>query len=199
VAQPPNPAVDALSPAHAWIGLKNSDDVGTNFDLLAEVFRNGVLIGSGEVDNVPGGSSGFKNAKDRAIALALPAPGKSGACAGDTLSIKLSVRVTAVGCHRSGTARLWYNDSAANSRFGATIGGGLLETFGAWPGACDLPLRGTGSCSNVASADTAAGGTRSSPDGVGVLASLLVLASIAGLLWLLCWIWPTLKHSASRG
>ena len=54
--------------------------------------------------------------------------------AGDTLSIKLSVRAGATG-HRSGTARLWSNDSAANSRFGATIGGAsvdfyLLEGFG---------------------------------------------------------------------
>ncbi len=115
--------IEALSPAHEWLGLKNSDDVGTNFDLLAEVFRNGALVGSGEVDNVPGGSSGFNNAKDRAITLALTSPGTDPACSGDTLSIKLSVRVTAVGGHRSGTARLWYNDAAANSRFDVTIGG----------------------------------------------------------------------------
>ncbi len=95
---------------------------GLNFDLLAEVFRNGVLIGSGEVDNVPGGSSGWNGAEDRAITLALSSPGTSGACAGDTLSIRLSVRVAATG-KSSGTARLWYNDAAANSRFGVTIGG----------------------------------------------------------------------------
>jgi large repetitive protein len=141
VPQPANPAVEALAPAHAWIGLKNSDDVGTNFDLLAEVFRNGVLIGSGQVNNVSGGSSGFNNAKDRAITLALSSPGTSGACSGDTLSIKLSVRIGATG-HRSGTARLWYNDSQANSRFGVTIAGVpsdlyLLDGFvlGTSPGA----------------------------------------------------------------
>ena len=104
--------LEALSPAHEWLGLKNSDDVGTNFDLLAEVFRNGALVGSGQVNNVPGGSSGFNNAKDRAITLALTSPGTDPVCAGDTLSIKLSVRVTATGGHRSGTARLWYNDAA---------------------------------------------------------------------------------------
>jgi hypothetical protein len=113
----------ALSPADVWIGLKNSDDVGTNFDLLAEVFRNGALVGSGQINNVSGGSSGFNNAKDRAIALALTSPGTDPLCSGDTLSIRLSVRVTAVGGHSSGTARLWYNDSAANSHFDATIGG----------------------------------------------------------------------------
>jgi hypothetical protein len=112
----------ALSPADVWIGLKNSDDVGTNFDLKAEVFRNGTLIGSGETDNVSGGSSGFNNAKDRAIALALSST-TDPICSGDTLSIRLSVRVTLVGGHTSGTARLWYNDSAADSHFDATIGG----------------------------------------------------------------------------
>jgi hypothetical protein len=144
VANPAPPSVEALSPAHAWIGLKNSDDVGTNFDLLAEVLRNGVVIGSGEIDNVPGGSSGFNNAKDRVITLALGAPSHSAVCAGDTLSIRLSVRVTASGGHNSGTARLWYNDGAANSRFDVTVagvtsnlyllGGGVLGTgVGAGP------------------------------------------------------------------
>jgi hypothetical protein len=52
----------ALGPTQVWIGLKNSDDVGTKFDLLAEAFRNGVPIGSGELDGVSGGSSGFNNA-----------------------------------------------------------------------------------------------------------------------------------------
>ncbi len=33
------PFLTALSPAHVWLGLKNSDDVGTNFDLKAEIFR----------------------------------------------------------------------------------------------------------------------------------------------------------------
>jgi len=122
VPQPANPAVEALSPAHAWIGVKNGNDAGINFDLLAEVFRNGALIGSGEVDNVPGGGAGWGGAVDRAIALALSSPGTSGACAGDTLSIKLSVRVAATG-KSSGTARLWYNDPQANSRFGVTIAG----------------------------------------------------------------------------
>ncbi len=96
--------------------------MGLNFDLLAEVFRNGVLIGSGELDQVPGGSTGWNGAVDRVINLVLSSPGTSGACAGDTLSIKLSVRVAASG-KSSGTARLWYNGADANTRFGVTIAG----------------------------------------------------------------------------
>jgi hypothetical protein len=107
--------------AQAWLGLKNSDDVGTKFDLLAEVFQNGQLIASGQLNNVPGGSSGFNNAVLRTVNLALPMP--VGIQTGDIVSIRLSVRIAANSGHQSGTARLWFNDAAANSRFSATTGG----------------------------------------------------------------------------
>ncbi len=129
------PQLSALSPAKVWIGLKNSDDVGTNFDLLAEVLQNGTVVGSGQINNVPGGSSGFNNAVLRTINLALSTlPAIS---SGDTVSFRLSVRITAVGGHRSGTARLWYDGKAidsgatrdAGSRFDATIGSGTADYF----------------------------------------------------------------------
>jgi hypothetical protein len=118
----------ALGPAQAWLGLRNSDDVGTMFDLRAEVSRNGVVIGSGQLDGVSGGSSGFNNAVLRTTNLALAVP--VDVCPGDTLSLKLSVRIAAnVAGHRSGTARLWFNDSAANSQFSTTIGGATTTNF----------------------------------------------------------------------
>jgi hypothetical protein len=118
----------ALGPAEVWLGLKNSDDVGTKFDLRAEVSRNGVVIGSGQLDGVSGGSSGFNNALLRTINLALSAP--INVCPGDTLSLKLSVRIAAnVPGHRSGTARLWFNDSAANSQFSTTMGNATTANF----------------------------------------------------------------------
>ncbi len=104
-------------PAQVWIGLKNSDDVGTRFDLLAEALKNGTVIGSGQVNGVSGGSSGFNNAVLDKINMALPSAVTFQS--GDTLSFRLSVRVAATG-HRSGTARLWFNDAAASSRFSAT-------------------------------------------------------------------------------
>ena len=137
------PILSGLSPVQEWIGLKNSDDVGTNFDLKAEVYKNNTLIGSGETLNQSGGSSGFNNAKNRAITLALSQSNVS-FLAGDKLAVKLYVRVTPVGGHRSGTARLWYNDAQADTHFDATIngvtsnwyiraGGGLETTPGAGP------------------------------------------------------------------
>ncbi|MEK6284166.1 MAG: right-handed parallel beta-helix repeat-containing protein [Acidobacteriota bacterium] len=115
------PVLTALGPARVWIGLKNSDDVGTKFDVLAEVFKNSALIGSGQLNGIPGGSSGFNNAVLRTIDLALSAP--VDIHSGDSLSFRLSVRIAVgVSGHRSGTARLWFNDVAANTRFAATIG-----------------------------------------------------------------------------
>jgi hypothetical protein len=122
IAKAAGSALSSLGPANVWVGLKNSDDVGIRFDVRAEVYRNGTqLVGSGEVASVAGGSSGFNNAKLDAIALT-PLAGTTFA-SGETLSIKLLVRNACTGSGKnSGTARLWFNDSAANSRFEATIG-----------------------------------------------------------------------------
>lgn len=125
------PAVTALGPANIWVGVKNSDSAGLRFDLKAEIYENDTLIGSGEVFNVPGGSSGFNNAIQNTIAIAQSQAASF--CAGEQLKIKLWVRAGATG-HVSGFARLWYNDAAANTRFDATVDGNtntyyLLDGF----------------------------------------------------------------------
>jgi photosystem II stability/assembly factor-like uncharacterized protein len=113
--------LSALSPAKVWIGLKNSDDVGIKFDLLAQVYKDDTLVTSGELDSVAAGSSGFNNAKLDAISFNAFSP--IAFPSGSQLKIRLSVRNACSGSgHNSGTARLWYNDTQANSQFGATIG-----------------------------------------------------------------------------
>jgi hypothetical protein len=110
----------SLSPADVWIGLKNSDDVGIRFDLLAEVYKGSDLIGSGQLDSVKGGSSGFNNAILNSIPLNLFSP--VSVSDGDQLNLKLYVRNACSGSGKnSGKARLWYNDSQADSHFDATI------------------------------------------------------------------------------
>jgi hypothetical protein len=132
----------ALSPAEPWIGLKNSDDVGSNFDLKAEIYKNDTLISTGEIFNTSGGSSGFNNAHKKSIPLPPPPSGVT-FLPGDKLSIKLYARMGATG-HRSGTVRLWFNDFFADTEFDTTIGGveedwyiraggGLETTQGAGP------------------------------------------------------------------
>jgi hypothetical protein len=121
IAQPGS-SLTSLGPARIWVGLKNSDDVGIRFDLRAEAHRNGTqLVGSGELASVAGGSSGFNNAKLNTITLT--PVGGAAFQSGDTVSIRLYVRNACTGSGKnSGGARLWFNDSAANSRFDVTIG-----------------------------------------------------------------------------
>ena len=110
----------SLAPAQVWVGIKNSDAVGIKFDLKAEVYKDGVLVTSGQIDCVPGGSSGFGNANLNTIPFASFSPIEFPT--GSNLSVKVSARNACVGSGKnSGTARLWFNDSAANSQFGATI------------------------------------------------------------------------------
>jgi len=117
-------AVSSAGPATIWLGLKTSADIGTKFDVLAEMLKNGVVVATGQVNSVAPGN-GFNGAVQQAISTALG--GATSLNPGDTLGVRLSVRVAATG-HRSGTARLWYNDAVANSRFGVVVNG-ITRTF----------------------------------------------------------------------
>lgn len=129
------PPATELGSAKIWIGLKNSDAVGLRVDLVGEVFRNNVLIGSGELVNQTTGSSGFRNALLKEIPLdVLPVVIEPG----DILTIRVLARRTcAGGGHAAGTVRLWYNgqpvDSGwtrdAGSRLDATTGGVPLNQY----------------------------------------------------------------------
>ena len=128
----PSAGLTALSPAKVWVGLKNSDAVGLRLDLKAEVFVNdtsGAPIGTGQLNNVSGGGSGFNSAVLSTIPLAL-ADGPVTLAKDDQLLLRVSMRRTCFGGgHNSGTARLWYNGKAIDSgatrdvgsRFGATV------------------------------------------------------------------------------
>jgi hypothetical protein len=129
----PSRTLSALSPAKLWVGLKNSDDIGLRLDLKVEVFINSTsnpAVGTGELDNVSAGGSGFNAALLNTISLALT--GSPALSPGDQLLMRPSVRRTCSGGgHAAGTARLWYNGAAidsgssrdAGSRFDATIDG----------------------------------------------------------------------------
>jgi len=126
------PELTALGPARIWMGLKNSDSAGLRLDLKVDVFLNSTSnapIGTGVLNNVSGGSSGFSNAVLSTVTLGLTG-GPVAFSSGDTLLFRLSVRRTCSGGgHASGTVRLWYNGNAvdsglsrdAGSRFDAAI------------------------------------------------------------------------------
>jgi hypothetical protein len=78
------------------LGLTSSDDLGTTFDVKAEVFQNDELVGSGQINDMPGGSSGFNSAISRSIGLAFSTVNITLA-SNETLSLRLSARI---GAHR---------------------------------------------------------------------------------------------------
>lgn len=113
-------ALTALGPVKVWIGLRNSDDVGTSFDLRADAYLGSDLVGSGQVNGVAGGS-GFNNARLATVPLSFHQPVEA---PGAHLRLELSARIACSGrTHTSGAARLWFNDAQANSRVGVTVDG----------------------------------------------------------------------------
>jgi N-acetylneuraminic acid mutarotase len=112
--------ITALSPAKVWIG-RTAGNPGLKFDLLAEVFQNGTLVSSGQLNSVSSGGVNFNNANLQTISFDSFSPVNF--LAGSSLELKLSVRNACTGSTtNSGKARLWYNDASANSQFGATVG-----------------------------------------------------------------------------
>ena len=131
IAAVPTPTptqLTSLSRAKVWVGVKNSDDVGIKFDLKAEIYKDNTLISSGEIDSVSGGSSGFAHAQLDTIPFNSFSP--INFPADSQLKIKLYARNACSGSGKnSGTARLWYNDSQANSKLAATIATNTSDYF----------------------------------------------------------------------
>ena len=127
-AAPPGgaPELTGLGSVRVWIGLKNSDAVGLRVDLKAEVFASGARIGSGDLQNVATGSSGFNNAVLQTIELGTVPREVT------ELALAVSVRRTCFGSgHNSGTVRLWYNGQPVDSGSGRDAGSrfdALIET-----------------------------------------------------------------------
>jgi len=124
------PASVALetTPAHVWLGLKNSDDQGTQFDVRAALYANDSLVTDGIVLCVTGITRNAANAKDVAIAF-----GQSTAsvASSDTLVFRLSTRIgtnpdgTKCAGHNNAVGlRLYYDAVSRPSRFRAGVGGG---------------------------------------------------------------------------
>ena len=120
----------ALSPAHLLIGLKNSDDQGTQFDLKVELLRNGTSVASGLGRCIAGVTRNPDLARD-AVAEFDPF-GLVPIASGDVLALRVSARIGTKpddtkcsgpgGSHNSAVGlRLYYDATSRRSRFDATI------------------------------------------------------------------------------
>src|SRR6185369_7794433 len=90
----PNPACTAISeasPAHLWIGLKSSDDQGTNFDLQVELLKNGDAVASGLKRCITGVTRNASLAKEAIVAF--DAFDSEPVASGDVLALRISTRI----------------------------------------------------------------------------------------------------------
>jgi hypothetical protein len=122
----PTPGGPNQADAHAWLGLKNGDDQGTQFDLQAELLQNGTTVATGLERCLSGVT------RNPASALEAVVPWNFTpltVTSGDVLAIRFSARIgtnpddTKCAGHGSATGvRLYYDAASFNSHFGATIG-----------------------------------------------------------------------------
>lgn len=113
----------SLGDLHAWLGLKNSDDQGTNFDLRAEVYENAALVVSGETYCITSITRNPDLAKEAIVSFATFSPTPYNGTT-DVLSIKILTRVgsdgsgSACGGHRNAVGlRLYFDAVSRPARF----------------------------------------------------------------------------------
>jgi hypothetical protein len=126
----PVPLLSALADVHAWAGLRNSDDQGTQFDFMAEWLDNGEVVATATTLCVTGLTRNPSFAHDVVVPWAPfePVPLASG----DVLELRLSARIGTTqdgtkcpgpgGSHASAVGlRVYYDATAVPSRSGTTI------------------------------------------------------------------------------
>ena len=121
----------ALSDLHVWVGLKNSDDQGTQFDLRAEAYKNTTLVAASQTLCITGVTLNPSNAKEILASFgSFAATTFNGSS--DVLSLKLLARI---GTNPDGTKcsgpggshnnaqglRLYYDSTNRPASFSATI------------------------------------------------------------------------------
>jgi hypothetical protein len=112
--------LSATTALHAWLGLKNSDDQGTYFDLRAELRRNGMVIASGETKNIQGVTRNANQAKEVLVTFGVPV--NAHFTSGDVFSVRILAKVADSGGHNSATGvRLYYDATTRPARFGTTF------------------------------------------------------------------------------
>jgi hypothetical protein len=130
--------VVSTGPAVMWIGLKNSDDQGTQFDLKTELYLNNTLIAEGESLCITGVTRNPSYAKEVTVQFG---PISAGAYnPGAVLSLKMLTRIGTTpdgqkcigpgGSHNSAVGlRLYYDAPNQPSRFGAEIAPDPMQDF----------------------------------------------------------------------
>ena len=109
-----DPACMDVYDLQLWLGLKNSDDQGTNFDLKVEFSEDSVPMGTKEFLCIKGVT------RNPTSAAQIDPSDFASSTGNGTVTLKLSVRIGSVSCggHASATGlRLYYGSEARDSRF----------------------------------------------------------------------------------
>jgi hypothetical protein len=117
-----------LGDLHVWLGLKNSDDQGTSFDLRAEVSVNGQPVSSGLVRAITGVTRNPSLAKE--VAVPFEPFAATALHPGDVVTVSVSTRIgtnpdgTKAPGHANATGLRLYHDAAAyRSQLATGFGG----------------------------------------------------------------------------
>jgi hypothetical protein len=97
-AGPVEGILGALSDLQVWLGLKNSDDQGTRFDLRAEIYRGDELVASGLTRCIEGVTRNANKAKE--VAVAFDPFASADFTGADELTLKV---LTRIGTNPNGT------------------------------------------------------------------------------------------------
>jgi YVTN family beta-propeller protein len=142
-------ALAALSPARLWVGLRNSDDVGTAFDVRVEMLKNALPVASGLTRCVKGLARNPAGAREIEVAFEPFAAVAVGPA--DVLALRVLTRIgtnpddtrctgTGAGHSNATGLRLYYDAVTRASRFDLTMTPGASENHylrsdgGACPG-----------------------------------------------------------------
>jgi hypothetical protein len=129
--------VTGVGPAHLWVGLKNSDDIGTQFDVRVQILVGGTLLAEGQTLCTTGLARDPGRAREVVVPLELVG---NGPAEGDVLSLKVSTRIGTTpegarcagpgGSHASARGlRLYYDGISASSSVGLQLASGGLASF----------------------------------------------------------------------
>jgi hypothetical protein len=117
-------SIGDTSPAKLWVGLKNSDDQGTRFDVRASLYVNETLVAEGETRCVTGVTRNPSNAKE--VTVPFGPVSTNSLVSGDVVSLKVATRIgtnpdgSRCGGHNNAVGlRLYYDALSRPSRFGA--------------------------------------------------------------------------------
>ena len=112
--------------AKLWVGLKNSDDQGTRFDVKSGLYVNDTLVAEGETRCVIGITRNPANAKE--VTVPFGPVSINSLVSGDVVSLKVRTRIgtnpdgSKCGGHNNAVGlRLYYDAQSRPSRFGAAI------------------------------------------------------------------------------